>query len=277
MRICSAWWAPISRQLPPRTRMPRWTRFAPAGHFAFDGKGVKTRWTRLHAGDQESLPARAELLEAWALFHNGQFEEAYRAGRRLGADGITLANKATCIYASQLEPQESERLALYQEVAQRAAEQTESEPDNPNAHYLLAYSLVRYSQGISVAKALAAGMGSRIKTALETAIALQPLHADAHFALGAFHAEIIDKVGALIAVMAYGAKRDVSLHMFEKGFALLPCSPLGLVDYAMALLILEGDTRQMEATALVEQAASLQASDAQEYLEIALSKTGLPV
>ena len=255
--------------------MTRWTRFAPAGHFAFDGKGVKSHWTRLHASDQETLPTRADLLDAWALFHNGHFEEAYRAGRRLGSDGITLANKAACIYASQLEPQESERLALYQEVAQRADEQTESEPDNPNAHYLLAYSLDRYSQGISVAKALAAGMGSRIKTALETAIALQPQHADAHFALGSFHAEIIDKVGALIALMAYGAKKDVSLQMFEQGFALLPRSPLGLVDYASALLILEGDARQLEANALLEQAASLKAADAQEHLHIALAKIGL--
>ena len=104
---------------------------------------------------------------------------------------------------------------------------------------------------------------------------MQPRHADAHFALGAFHAEIIDKVGALIALMAYGAKKDVSLQMFEQGFALLPRSPLGLVDYATALLILEGDARQLEASALLEQAASLKAADAQEHLHIALAKIGL--
>ncbi len=255
--------------------MTHWTRFDPAGHFAFDGKGVKRHWARLHASDRETLPAGAEVLEAWALFHNGHFEEAYRAGRRLGSDGITVANKAACIYATQLEPQESERLSLYQGVTERAAEQAEREPDNPNAHYLLAYALGRHSQGISVAKSLAAGVGSRIKSALETTLALQPLHADAHFALGAFHAEIIDKVGALIAVMAYGAKRDISLQLFDRGFALLPRSPLGLVDYALALLMLEGDARLEEANALYAQAASLQAADAQEYLEIAVARSGL--
>jgi hypothetical protein len=40
-----------------------------------------------------------------------------------------------------------------------------------------------------------------------SAIALQPRHADAHIALGAFHAEVIDKVGALIGGMTYGAKQ----------------------------------------------------------------------
>ncbi|NVO05966.1 MAG: hypothetical protein HXX19_08580 [Rhodoferax sp.] len=255
--------------------MARWTRFAPVGHFSFDGQSVKSHWGRLHASDQEALPQEAAVLEAWALFHNGHFEAAYRAGLKLGTAGLTVANKAACIYATQLEPQESERLALYQQVAERAAEHIRSAPDNPNAHYLLAYSLGRYSQGISVAKALAQGLGGRIKTALETTRALQPRHADAHFALGAFHAEIIDKVGSLIGGMAYGAKKDVSLEMFRQGFALVPRSPVGLVEYAMALLMLEGDERLDEATALYEQAASLQAADAQEYLDIALAKLGL--
>jgi tetratricopeptide (TPR) repeat protein len=255
--------------------MAGWTRFAPVGHFALDSKVVKSRWARLHASDQEALPEQAALLEAWTLFHNGHFEAAYRAGVRMGKVGVTVANRAACTYATQLEPKESQRLALYQSVSERATEQALREPVNPNAHYLLAYSLGRYSQGISVAKALAAGMGSRIKTALETTIALQPRHADAHFALGAFHAEIIDKVGPLIGGMAYGAKKDVSLQMFKQGFALLPHSPAGLLEYAMALLMLEGDDRQEEATALYRQAASLQAADAPEYLDIALAKAGL--
>lgn len=255
--------------------MARWNRFAPNGRFAYDSKTIKSRWARLHACDQITLPTTAEELQAWTLFHNGQFEDAYRAGLRLGAAGASVANKAVCVYATHLEPQESERLTLYQQVSHRAAAQTDAEPDNANAHYLLALSLGRYSQGISVAKALAQGLGSRIKTALETAIALQPLHADAHFGLGAFHAEIIDKVGALIGGMTYGARKDVSLHMFQQGFKLLPRSPVGLVEYALALQMLEGDARREEASEVLKQAASLQAADAQEYLDIAAAKTAV--
>lgn len=257
--------------------MARWTAFPAAGQFAYDSKTVKKNWGRLHAGDQEGLPESDALLQAWTLFHNGQFEEAHRAGLRLGGPGITVANKAACIYAAQLETRENERLALYLQTSERAAAQTESQPDNPNAHYLLAYSLGRYSQGISVAQALAQGLGGRIKSALETTIALQPRHAEAHFALGAFHAEIIDKVGALIGGMTYGAKKDVSLQMFEQGFSLLPNSPTGLVEYAMALLMLEGDSHQDRASALFEQAATQKPMDAREYLDIAVAQNGLMV
>jgi hypothetical protein len=257
--------------------MARWTAFPAAGQFAYDSKAVKKNWARLHAGDQETLPDSDAVLQAWTLFHNGHFEEAHRTGLRLGEAGITVANKAACIYATQLETRESERLALYLQASERAAALSERQPDNPNAHYLLAYSLGRYSQGISVAQALAQGLGGRIKSALETTIALQPRHADAHFALGAFHAEIIDKVGALIGGMTYGAKKDVSLQMFEQGFTLVPNSPTGLVEYAMALLMLEGDSHQDRASALFEQAATQKPADAREYLDIAVAQNGLMV
>lgn len=255
--------------------MARWTAFAATNPFAFDARAVKKQWAKLHACDQEALPESPELLQAWALFHNGHFEEAHRAGLQLGDVGATVANKAACTYAAQLETRESVRLALYQQVAERAEGQIRSQPDNANAHYLLAYALGRYSQGVSVAQALAQGLGSKVKTALETAIALQPRHADAHFALGAFHAEIIDKVGPMIGFMTYGAKKGVSLDMFEQGFTLQPRSPTGLLEYAAALLMLEGDLRQEQANAIYRQAAALQALDAREYLEIAAAKAGL--
>lgn len=255
--------------------MGRWTVIAATGGFDFDNKSVTQHWARLHACDMEPLPSQPEFLEAWALFHSGHFEKAHHAGLGLGTAGSTVANKAACIYANQLAPDEGERLALYQAVSESAAAHALSEPSNPNAHFLLAYSLGRYGQSISVAKGLAQGLGSKIKTALETTLALQPLHADAHFALGTFHADIIDKVGPLIGSMTYGAKKEVSLHLFAQGFKLLPRSPTGLMDYAMALLMLEGEDRQDEATALYRYAAAQKPADAQEHLDIALAKTGI--
>jgi hypothetical protein len=255
--------------------MGRWNTFPATDQFAFEAKAVKKQWAKLHACDQEPLPDTPELLQAWTLFHNGHFEEAHRAGLQLGDAGHTVANKAACIYATQLETRERKRLALYQQVSDRAEAHLQNQPDNANAHYLLAYALGRYSQGISVAQALAQGLGSKIKTALETTIALQPRHADAHFALGAFHAEIIDKVGPMIGFMTYGAKKGVSLELFEQGFTLQPRSPTGLLEYATALLILEGDQRQAEASAIYRQAAALQAMDAREYLDIAQARIGL--
>lgn len=254
--------------------MATWTAFNCNDAYPFDAKRVKKYWNQLHAGDQEPLPQDDRVLDAWALFHRGEFQHAAELGVQAGLAGITVTSKATCIYANYLEPREKVRLRLFLDTADRAAALAASEPDNANAFYWQAYALGRYSQGISVAKALAQGVGGKVKAALEKTIALQPRHADAHVALGAFHAEVIDKVGALIANMTYGAKKETSLNLFEKALSLTPHSAIARIEFANALVILDGDRRMAEATRYYEQAAATCALDAMERLdmEVALAE-----
>jgi tetratricopeptide (TPR) repeat protein len=255
--------------------MANWTAFPQLGEFRHDAASVAREWARLHAGDAEPLPARPEVLQAWVLFHSGVFRQAVDAGLAAAGPGITAANKAACIYANYLEKKEKNRLDLFLEAAHRAEEQAAEDPAYPNAWYWQAYALGRYSQGISVAKALAQGLGGKVKEALERTIALQPRHADAHVALGAFHAEVIDKVGSLIGGMTYGAKKDTGLAMFEQALKLHPHSPIGLIEYANGLVMLEGEKKLREATRLYQQAAALQPLDAMERLDVELARAEL--
>ena len=114
--------------------MAKWTAF-PHDTVEYDAASVKKHWARLHAGDAEPLPKDAKVLDAWVLFHNGEFQKAAEMGLKAGAAGITVANKATCIYAVYLEPKEKTRLSLLMEVADRAAAQAVEQPENPNAFY----------------------------------------------------------------------------------------------------------------------------------------------
>ncbi len=253
----------------------QWTPFAYVDDYDITATNLRRRWAKLHAGDLEAWPGNPKVVAAWVLFHRGEFEKAAQAGLKLGLAGATVANKATCIYANYLEPSEKVRRDLFLQVAQRSAEMAAQEPENANAFYWQAYALARYSQGISVAKALAQGLGGKVKTALETAIALQPGHADAHVALGAFHAEVIDKVGTLIGNMTYGAKKSTSLALFAQALSLIPQSQWALMEYANALVILEGDARMDEATALYERATQITAKDAAERLDVEMAKAEL--
>lgn len=255
--------------------MVPWTTFHHSGNYPFDASGVKRHWPQLHAGDQEPLPADPAVLTAWALFHSGHFQKAAEAGLQAGLQGDTVANKATCVYAHYLEPSEKNRQRLFLQVAERAAALAAVQPANANAFYWQAYALGRYCQGISVAKALAQGLGGKVKSALEVVIALQPRHADAHIALGAFHAEVIDKVGALIANMTYGAKKEISLNLFERALGLTPTSAIAKIEYANALVILDGDRRAAEATRFYEQAAAMSALDAAERLDVEMAQAEL--
>jgi tetratricopeptide (TPR) repeat protein len=255
--------------------MAKWTAFPHVGDYQHDAASVTRDWSRLHAGDAEPLPAEAAVLLAWVLFHNGEFQKAVDAGLSAGDTGITVANKAACIYANYLEKKEKTRLDLFLEAAQRAERQAAADPQNANAWYWQAYALGRYSQGISVAKALAQGLGGKVKDALERTIRLQPRHADAHVALGAFHAEVIDKVGTLIGGMTYGAKKETGLRMFQDALKIHPVSPIALIEYANGLVMLEGEKKMKEATRLYEQAAALKPLDAMERLDVDLARSEL--
>src|SRR4051794_13358915 len=255
--------------------MAKWTAFPhDAAEYTHDAAALKKHWVRLHAGDAEPLPADAKVLAAWALFHAGEFQKAVEAGLKAGSAGITAANKAQAIYANYLEKSEKTKLALFMEVAERAEAQIAEDPKNANAHYFMAYALGRYSQGISIAKALAQGLGGKVKSALETTIKLAPKHADAHIALGAFHAEVIDKVGSLLG-RTQGASKDAGLSAYKTALKLNPTSAIAMVEYANGLVMLEGDKRMKEATKLYEDAAAVEPQDAMERLDGEMGKSEL--
>jgi tetratricopeptide (TPR) repeat protein len=252
-----------------------WVKFPhPDKSFAYTAAALKKAWDRLHRGDAEPVPKSEPLIEAWIAFHAGDFQKACELGLKAGSDGVNVANKAQAIYANYLEDNEKRMLELFQEVAKRA-EAAQSKATNANAFYWQAYALGRYAQGISITQALAQGIGSKVKAALERTIKLAPKHADAHIALGAYHAEVIDKVGAMIGGLTYGAKKDVALKMYQTALKLNPDSAIARIEYANGLVMLEGNKALKQAEQLYREAAGCEPADAMERLDIELAKEEL--
>ena len=256
--------------------MAKWTAFPHADKaYAYTAARLKSHWDRLHRSDCEPFPKQAKVQEAWIAYHTGEFEKAADLGLKAGTAGYNAANKATNIYANYLEKSEARKLKLYQEVAARCEELQKLEPGNTNAFYLHAYALGRYSQGISVLKALSQGLGGIVKASLEQTLKLQPRHADAHTALGTYHAEIIDKVGALVGGLTYGAKRESGLEHFSKALKLNPDSAIARIEYANGMIMLLGKAKMKDAEKLYQEAARCKPMDAMERLDVELAKSEL--
>ena len=254
----------------------KWTKFPHADKaYVHDAAGLKKHWARLHRGDCEAFPKAADVLEAWRHFHAGEFAQAVDAGRAAGGPGINAAVKAQTVYAHYLEKAEKSKLALFEEAAGWADERRTKAPKDANAHYMYAFALGRYGQGISVAKALAQGFGGKIKEALLTTLKLEPKHADAYIAYGSYQAEVINKVGGLVAGMTYGAKKDSALEHFQKAVKLNPESAIARIEYANGLILLFGKSRIDEATTLYEEAAAMKPMDAMERLDVGLAQAEL--
>jgi tetratricopeptide (TPR) repeat protein len=253
-----------------------WTAFPyPDQAYVYDAAGLASAWHRLHLGDAEPFPKKAALVDAWIAFHAGDFERARKLGLAAGCDGYSVAHQASCVYASYIEASEARRLAMFQEVAERCERQQVDQPDNPAGYYWQAYAIGRYAKRISIVKALAHGLAPKVRAALETAIRLAPMHADAHFALGAYHAEIIGSVGGLIAGLTYGARKDDCYKAFLQGLQLDPGSAAGRIEYANALVLVEGKKKIDDARVLYREAAALVPQDAAERLEVEVAKAKL--
>lgn len=241
--------------------------------FVYEGAALKKNWARLHKGDAEAFPADKAVEEAWCLFHAGDFQGAFDAGIAAGLDGYNVANKAACIYNNYLETSDAKKQKAYEEIAARCEELQAAQKKNANAFYWHAYALGRYGQLIGVAKALTQGIGGKVRTSLETAIKLEPKHADAHIALGTFNAEVIEKVGAMIGKMTYGVSKETAVEMYEKALKLNPDSAIARTEMADGLYKLFGDKKMKDVEKLYGEAAAFTPKDAMECLDVEAAKS----
>lgn len=249
--------------------MYEWNKY-PHDNSAYDyqGAALEEAWSELHEGDLEPYPANEVLQEAWRCYHRGDFQQAVTLGDECGLAGHVVANKACGMYASHLEDQERRQIACYDSAIARAEKAMLEYPDEANSYHFYAFNLGRYSQTISIVKALKQGIGGKIFKSLSRALEIQPNHADAHTAMGVYHAEIIDKVGKLIGGMTYGASEKKALDHYKTAIKLAPDSPIAHIEYGNGLYMLHGDARLDEVSELYERATELTARDAVEKLDI---------
>ncbi len=275
----------------------KWAAF-PHANKAFDYAGPKLEagWAKLHAGDQEPFPDEAHvakllkqnpklgkdaakiaatLQDAWRAFHRGDFEEADTLGASVGALGAPVANKAMGIHAAYLVDGDKEKLKRFELVAARADEARAALPKVANAHYFRAFALGRYSQLLSIAQALAQGIAKKVKESLDETLTLAPKHAEAHLAVALYHAEIVGKVGGMLASLTYGAKAASAEEHLKTALKLTPDAPIAHLEQGNALLLLYGDKREDDAAAAFAKAAKLKPRDAMEALDAAEAKSKL--
>ncbi|USX25183.1 hypothetical protein NHH73_21605 [Oxalobacteraceae bacterium OTU3CINTB1] len=253
-----------------------WTPFPyPDPAYRYTPEGLQAAWPALHSGDLEPFPANPALLQAWIAFHAGEFERAARLGLDVGVNGYSVAHKAICIYAQYLETSVKKRIATFECVAERCERQQREQPGNPAGYYWHAYALGYYAEGISVVKALAQGLGPRVRASLEKTVQLAPARADAHVGLGVYHTEIVDKVGGMIGGLTYGVKKEEGYRHFETALRLDPDSAIARIQYGHALAMLDGKKKMADATALLEQAARLAPRDAMERLDVEAARQEL--
>jgi len=255
--------------------MKKWPSFSHRPDaFVYAGASLQKHWPRLHRGDCEPYPGSEPVRDAWRAFHQGDFQAAWDKGTHAGPEGCLDAAKSAAACATHLEHDTTRAASLVKEGAELCEKARKALPEHANAHYLLACCLGRYAQKISVARALRDGVASRVKEALDRALALEPRHAEAHVALGTYHAEVIAKLGSIVGGLTYGASESQALAHYRKAIELDRDCAVARIEYARGLTLLD-ERNVRQARKLLQEAAKIAPADASEWLDRERARTQL--
>ena len=216
------------------------------------------------------------LQSAWRAFHEGDFSAAIEQGAPLGALGACVANRAAAVDSLYTDAPAAVVTETLLSAVARGEEAVGTLPEHANTHYTFALVLGRYSQRISILKAVTDGLAGRVKSELERTLELEPKHAEAHVALGLYNAEIVNKLGGIVASLTYGVSSAKSIEHFRSAVKLAPHSPIVRMEYAYGLMLLDPDRHRAEAQKLYQAAAATEPMDAMEALDVQRAKGGLP-
>lgn len=227
-------------------------------------------WGQLHAADLAEFPD-GDVFSAWLLFHNGHYAEAAEAGLASGADGIPVVQRAVVAYTDYICEDEDICTELLEQAYLLGEDVAKGDT---NTQFTTALAMGRYSQSISVTKALAKGLGSKVKNLLTKVLDEQPNHAEAHLAMAMYHAEIIDKVGATLGGLTYGANAKTAQKHIKQSLELVP-NAINLIEAGNAILLLQGDKGMDQATAYYKQAAEVEPLDALQAMDVEFAQSQL--
>ena len=208
-------------------------------------------------------PAGGQTIDAaLAAYAEGRFVEAAELGESLAtSDGYALAAKSLAIHGFHIAA-DDERPEFFARAVRAADEAIRLDPGNPEAHFESAHAVGREAQIVGVMEALSRGYARRIREATEEAIRLDPEMGEAHLTLASWHAEIVNRMGRVIAGMTYRASRRDALEHYERALELAPDEIEVYMEYANGLLLLNRNRGRAQARELLSRGIGIAPRDA---------------
>ncbi len=210
--------------------------------------------------------AADDLAAARALYQRGEMRAAAEAARRLGgADGLTLAARATLVDALYLAA-EADRSMLLERAARDARMALALDPDDEAALLQLALTLGQIAERAGPITAHFEGYATEGHKLLERARMLAPDDPWPDGLLGIWHLQLVRQGSAVLAAGLYGASETEGLRLCRQAAERAPAAIA--LRYGCAVSMLELDPERLGREALQSLVAVVQipAADAAERL-----------
>lgn len=205
-----------------------------------------------------ACPAHADTA---ALFRDGKFAEAARAGREDGSpEALVLAARALLAVAAYRTPDKARAIALCDQAAGLADAALARRPG-------FAPALLEKGIAIGYAAKLerSPAKGKAARRLIDAARTAMPDDALAWAALGGWHGEAVATLGGFLAGTVLGAKKSGAVLAFETALTKPGAGAVVPTFYAFNLLALDADNA-VRAKALLVQASRTTPGDGFEAL-----------
>ena len=211
--------------------------------------------------------AKAQSLEeARAAYADGRFLEAAELADSLGtSDGHALAAESLPIHGYYIAADE-DRAALFERAMRSAEEAVRLDAANPEAHFQSAHAMGRDAQIVSVMEALNNGYARKVRAAIEEALRLKPQMAGAHLSLATWNAEVVSKMGRVVANLTFRASRRAAREHYERALELAPDEKVVFLEYANGMMLLGRSRNREQARELLSRAIDLPPKDAYDRI-----------
>lgn len=211
-------------------------------------------------------PLAEALQQVWRLHFQGEFQQAYELGMKLGPAGILPAVYSKLIHTTFLIKEiknKTERFLQVDEITKRLL------PLAPDYRFLIfgdAYQQARRLEMLSTSAATVSGLLGPTQKALKKLRKKSPDNALYMALLAGIDAGIIERVGGFVGGMTYGADEDRAIELFNQ--AIKQESRLAVLfnEYSQALIRLDDSDYDKVLDDLLKRCLALPVYSAEEAL-----------
>ena len=203
------------------------------------------------------------LDDAKSALTDGRFLEAADLAEAVGtSDGYALAARSLAVHGYYVAAEEDQK-GIFERAMRFGEETVRADSANAEAHFQSAHAVGRFAQVAGMMTALRQGLGGKVRDLLEATLAINPDMAEAHVALGSWHADVA-KAGR-VARWMYGGNREDAVAHYERAMELAPDSKEVLLGYARRLPYLDEEAGTERAMEMLSKALEVPVLDA--YIE----------
>lgn len=219
----------------------------------------------------------ADVLEVWRLFFRGDYQDAMRAGNKLGFAGQIPGMVSQIMYAIYLEPNLADKHMLLQDAANvcrkigQALDGMQKKKEFHDDYVIIrvgySYGIARIAEDVPVPTAIARNYIFKVLDAANDVRRLAPEHPLGLVFRAGIDANVIRKVGKAAGRITFGARQTEIREFFVRALKTVPDAAVVRYEYANAIMYMDKKRKIAEALAQLNTAAGTKPQFSMEALD----------